>query len=117
MFRKIAARMPDSRIDERDTMFARMGRKQNTLPYIDYYKNNEDLKARDDHIRSLTPLFEKGSKYFDLDLSNQAKELFDKIDENIYHHINIFLEILYGHGGLLCQHTISYAKSVTSPLP
>jgi ferredoxin len=62
-------------------MFARMARNSSTLPYQDYYNKNKDLKDKDDYIRSLTPLFDKGSKYFDEIISNQAKEFFENIYE------------------------------------
>jgi ferredoxin len=58
-----------------------MARRYNTLPYEDYYSKNKDLKEIDDKIRSLTPLLEKGSRYFDENISNQAKDLFDSIDK------------------------------------
>jgi len=86
--RKLEIPIPDSKFDERDTMFARMARKQNTEAYDHYYSLNPKLKKKDDHIRSLTPLLHKNGKYYNEELSNKAGQLFDsiadiKVDEKI----------------------------------
>lgn len=85
---KITVPIPNQQVDERDTMFARMARRFNTDAYKDYYSTNPELKKKDDHIRSLTPLLQKGSKYYDEQLSAEAAYLFDsiyniKIEESI----------------------------------
>ena len=61
-------------------MFARMARIVNTNAYKDYYSTNPELKKKDDHIRSLNPLLQKGSKYYNEKLSAKAAYLFDSID-------------------------------------
>ena len=74
--------IPNQQYDERDTMFARMARKPKTKPYDHYYSNNPSLKKKDDHIRSLPPLLDSKGKYYNADYSEQARQLFDSI-ENI----------------------------------
>ena len=76
---KITVPIPNQQVDERDTMFARMARRSNTDAYNDYYSTNPKLKKKDDHIRSLTPLLQEGSKYYDEQLSAEAAHLFDSI--------------------------------------
>lgn len=49
------------KIDERDTMFARMGYKEGSHQYEDYYKRNPDLKEDDDRIRELPNLLSEGT--------------------------------------------------------
>ena len=80
--------IPNQQFDERDTMFARMARTPNTETYNHFYSNNAELKKKDDHIRSLPPLLSPSGKYYNLDDSEQARQLFDSIenisiDENI----------------------------------
>jgi hypothetical protein len=43
---------PPSRVDERDTMFARMARRQGSPAYEEYYRRRPNLKATDDRLRS-----------------------------------------------------------------
>jgi ferredoxin len=73
--------VPNQQFDERDTMFARMARKPNTEVYDHYYSNNPSLKKKDDHIRSLPPLFDSRGKYYDSDYSEKARQLFDSIED------------------------------------
>lgn len=49
------------KIDERDTMFARMSYREGTNQYEDYYKRNPDKKENDDHIRTLPDLMGEGT--------------------------------------------------------
>ena len=49
------------RIDERDTMFARMGYEVDSEQYNDYYKEHPELKERDDHIRTLPHICGEGT--------------------------------------------------------
>jgi len=49
------------RIDERDTMFARMGYEVGSKQYEDYYKEHPELKERDDHIRTLPNICGEGT--------------------------------------------------------
>ena len=63
-------------------MFARMARTPNTDTYNHYYANNQKLKIKDDHIRSLPPLLSKTGKYYNFDYFERAVQIFDSI-ENI----------------------------------
>ena len=74
--------LPKQQVDERNTMFARMARTPSTEEYNHYYSTNSDLKQKDDHIRKLPPLLHPEGKYYDSDYSEQARQLFDSI-ENI----------------------------------
>ncbi len=74
--------IPNQKVDERDTMFARIARTLNTDAYNHYYSNNPNLKKKDDHIRSLPPLLDPKGKYYNVDHSERATQLFDSI-ENI----------------------------------
>lgn len=49
------------RVDERDTMFARMYYKKDGNAYNDYYEKNPEKKQIDDSLRSRTNLLEKGT--------------------------------------------------------
>lgn len=49
------------KIDERDTMFARMGYKEGSHQYEDYYRRNPELKDDDDRIRELPNLLSEGT--------------------------------------------------------
>ncbi len=49
------------KIDERDTMFARMSYKEGSSQYEDYYKRHPEKKEKDDHIRSLPDLMGEGT--------------------------------------------------------
>ena len=73
--------IPNSKFDERDTMFARMARMPNTNAYDRYYSNNPDLKKKDDNIRSLPPLLSPKGKYYNMDYFEQAQKLFDSIED------------------------------------
>lgn len=73
--------LPNARIDERDTMFARMARRSETPQYDEYYTRNPQLKPVDDRIREMTPLCQPGSRYYDPVLSTQADEYFEAIAE------------------------------------
>ena len=56
--------VPNKRVDERDTMFARMARKPNNSAYKDYYSNHPGLIKKDDYIRSLPALLDTQGKYY-----------------------------------------------------
>lgn len=49
------------RIDERDTMFARMSYEVGSEQYNDYYNEHPELKERDDHIRTLPHICGEGT--------------------------------------------------------
>ncbi|GBE30096.1 MAG TPA: 4Fe-4S dicluster domain-containing protein [Bacteroidetes bacterium] len=71
--------LPRKRVDERDTMFARLARKSGTSQYNDYYARRPEFKRVDDSLRRMTPLGQPGSKYYDENIAEQAEDLFDKI--------------------------------------
>jgi len=52
------------RIDERDTMFARMSYKKGSKEYEDYYKKNPEKKEIDDEIRELPNICGEGTATF-----------------------------------------------------
>jgi hypothetical protein len=56
---------PSSRVDERDTMFARMARRQRLPAYEEYYRRRPDLKATDDRLRAMPELLRPGGDHFD----------------------------------------------------
>lgn len=72
--------LPHSKIDERDTMFARMARKRGTRSYEDYYKRHPELKQKDDYLRSLHPLLKRGGKFYDKVVTSEAQKLFNSIE-------------------------------------
>lgn len=53
------------RIDERDTMFARMGYTEGTPQYEDYYNRNPHKKAVDDRLREMPNLCSPGTGTYD----------------------------------------------------
>lgn len=57
------------RIDERDTMFARMSYKKGSKAYEDYYRRNPDKKEIDDKIRDKPHLCSEGTATYDKILS------------------------------------------------
>ena len=70
---------PAARHDERDTMFARMARRPGTAAYDDYYAHRPELKKVDDRLRSLTPLLEAGSRYYEEPIAREADRFFEAI--------------------------------------
>ncbi len=58
----------DVRVDERDTMFARMARVPGTEAYRDTYARRPELRRVDDRIRSLPPLLDPRGRYHDPEL-------------------------------------------------
>ncbi len=52
------------RIDERNTMFARMSYEQNSKEYEDYYKRNPEKKEIDDELRTLPNICGEGTATF-----------------------------------------------------
>jgi reductive dehalogenase len=73
---------PTERVDERDTMFARMARRPDTPAYADYYgARRPDLTAVDDRLRRLPGLLQRGGRHYDPQLSGRAGELFEAIPE------------------------------------
>jgi reductive dehalogenase len=79
--RRAIVQAPGERVDERDTMFARMARVPATPEYDDYYARHPDLKARDERIRRLPALLEPGGLYYDTPVIQEAKTYFETIDK------------------------------------
>lgn len=72
-------RAPDDRVDERDTMFARMARRAGTPEYEDYYARRPELRAVDDRLRGLPALLQPGGRLYDPEVSAAADRLFDAV--------------------------------------
>lgn len=70
---------PNQRMDERDTMFARMTRKSGTPAYDDYYSRRPELKKSDDRIRNMPGLCQPGGRFYDPEISARAEQYFEDI--------------------------------------
>lgn len=64
------------RIDERDTMFARMGWEKDGAAYREYYTRHPEKKERDDHIRTLPHICGEGTMSYDPIHSRLADSVF-----------------------------------------
>lgn len=53
--------MVSKRIDERDTIFARMAYREGTLQYEDYYERNPEKKEEDDRLRAMPGMCSPGT--------------------------------------------------------
>ncbi|MBN1773182.1 MAG: hypothetical protein JXB32_18090, partial [Deltaproteobacteria bacterium] len=71
--------IPTERVDERDTLFARMARRPGTPAYDDTYARRPELRAGDDRLRALPPLGAPGGRYYDAERSAEADRLFASI--------------------------------------
>ncbi|MEN8149887.1 MAG: reductive dehalogenase domain-containing protein [Planctomycetota bacterium] len=71
---------PDPRVDERDTMFARMERKAGTREYEDYYADRPRRRRKDDRLRSMPGLLHADAIHHDEAIGGEAQEWFDRID-------------------------------------
>lgn len=71
----------EARVDERDTMFARIARRAGTSEYADYYARRPDLKDADDELRALPALLAPGATFFDETISAEAALSFRRITE------------------------------------
>jgi len=69
------------RVDERDTMFARMAREPGTREYEDYYARRPEYRDTDDRLRALPPLLAEGGRFYDPDVCAEASRLFAAIDK------------------------------------
>lgn len=69
------------RVDERDIMFSRAERIPGTAAYRDFYSRRPELRNRDDRIRQLTPLYQRGGKFYDQKITPEASKYFDSIDD------------------------------------
>ncbi|MEJ2216681.1 MAG: reductive dehalogenase domain-containing protein [Gemmatimonadota bacterium] len=72
---------PTERVDERDTMFARMARSPRTSAYDDFYERRPELREADDRLRSLPVLCQPGGRHYDPAISPQADAYFDAIGD------------------------------------
>ncbi len=75
-----AVREQAQRIDERDTMFARMARRPGTPQYEEYYSRRADLKSIDARLAGMIPLLEPGSLYYDAEVCAGAHRYFSDIE-------------------------------------
>jgi ferredoxin len=71
---------PNARVDERDTMFARMARMEDTEPYHDYYARHPDLRRVDDRLRAMPGLCQPGGLRYDPEITGQADAWFEAIE-------------------------------------
>ena len=67
------------RFDERDTMFARMARREGTPPYEDFYSRRPELKITDDRIRNMPGLCQPGGLHYHPETSPRADRYFEEI--------------------------------------
>jgi ferredoxin len=72
---------PASRVDERDTMFARAARRPGTAAYADYYRRHPGRRADDDRLREMPALLEPGGRAFDGAICGEARGWFRRIDD------------------------------------
>ena len=72
--------LPGGRVDERDTMFARMSRREGTPAYEEYYARRPERRAGDDRLRAMTPLMSPGGLHYDERICGEAGAWFDAID-------------------------------------
>ena len=72
---------PAARVDERDTMFARMARRPGTPAYEDYYARRPDLTKGDDHLRAMPELLRSGGADFDPAICADAERWFRAIGD------------------------------------
>jgi reductive dehalogenase len=71
----------NARVDERDTMFARMERRAGTPAYEDYYGRNPQSQAVDDRLRTMPGLCEPGGLHYDPATAAQTQAYFEAIGE------------------------------------
>ena len=75
------------RVDERDTMFARVGYQAGTEKYDSYYATRPEKKEIDDKIRGLPELLSPGGQYYDPLRSEYVSSLF-KLEEQLTTHVD-----------------------------
>lgn len=68
------------RVDERQTLFARMARRPGTPQYEDTYRRWPELQAVDDRLRAMPPLCTPGGRHFDPAVSTAAEAWFEAIE-------------------------------------
>jgi reductive dehalogenase len=77
---RAAPTTPAERVDERDTMFARMARRPGTEAYAETYQRRPDLRPVDDRLRSLPPLLTRGGRFYEPHVAHQAEAYFQEIE-------------------------------------
>jgi len=76
-----APRKPVSeRVDERDTMFARMARRPGTPAFDEYYSRRPELRRIDDRLRAMPDLCRPGGRHYSEEIAGQTIEWFEKIE-------------------------------------
>lgn len=78
--KNISDQTPNSRIDERDTMFSRNELKPDTSKFESYYAKNPDKKGLDDLFRKEPGLLREGTKYYHKEAFRLADENFEKVE-------------------------------------
>lgn len=68
-------------IDERDTMFARMARKEGTKPYEDYYQTYPEKKQGDDFLRLTAPMGGENAKFYHREKSALVDSTFSLLSD------------------------------------
>ncbi len=71
--------VPTARVDERDTMFARMERRSGTPAYEDYYDRRPERRSVDDRLRGRPGLCRPGGLHFDAVVAQETEAWFEKI--------------------------------------
>ena len=74
--------LPTERVDERDTVFARMERRPGTPAYEDMYARRPELKAVDDRLRAMPPLLDPRGRHFDEALAAETASFFEAIERH-----------------------------------
>lgn len=69
------------RVDERDTVFARMAREPGTLAYAEYYGRNPGHEAADNRLRAMPPLLEPGGLHYDPTICGEAADFAAAVHE------------------------------------
>ncbi len=73
--------IPDERVDERDTIFARAARSAGSPAFEDYYTRlRPELAEEDARFHALPPLLDPRGLFFDETISREAGEYFERID-------------------------------------
>lgn len=78
--KNIVDETPNSRIDERNTMFSRNELKPGTSRFEKYYAKYPDKKVLDDLFRKEPGLLKKGTRYYHEQAFQLADENFDKVE-------------------------------------
>jgi ferredoxin len=78
---RIVDKQHQTRVDERDIIFARARYRPGTAEYEDYYSRHPELKERDEQFRALPKLGEPGGQYFDRLITPIANVSFELLGE------------------------------------